>query len=82
MKMKKLAMVLGVAALFAGTTSCKKDFVCECTDTGLSYTITFKDSKKAAAAAACEGTGIGSTEYTIGGVTTTSTNTSTGCTLQ
>ena len=75
-------MVLGVAALFAGTTSCKKDFVCECSDNGVSYTITFKDSKKAAAAAACEGTGIGSTEYTIGGVTTTSTATSTGCTLQ
>ena len=55
--MKKLAMVLGVVALFAGTTSCKKDFVCECTDSGLSYTITFKESKKAAAAAEKNGGG-------------------------
>ena len=80
--MKKLAMVLGVVALFAGTTSCKKDFVCECTESGLSYTITFKESKKAAAAAMCEGTGIGSIEYNFGGVTTTAASDSTGCTLQ
>jgi len=82
MKMKKSLMILGVAALFAGTTSCKKDFVCECNDGGLSYTITFKESKKAAAAAMCEGTGIGSIEYNFGGVTTTAPSDSTGCSLQ
>lgn len=76
--MKKLLMILGVAALFAGTTSCKKDFVCECDG----YTITFNESKKAAAAAMCEGKGIGSIEYNFGGITTTAPSDSTGCSLQ
>jgi hypothetical protein len=28
LQMKKSVMVLGVAALFAGTTSCKKSYIC------------------------------------------------------
>lgn len=44
--MKKLAMVLGVAALFAGTTSCKKDYTCTCETAGIEVSSrTINDTK-------------------------------------
>jgi hypothetical protein len=30
--MKKIIVAFGVVALFAGTTSCKKDWTCTCAD--------------------------------------------------
>ena len=60
--MKKLLFVAAVAAFTM--TSCKKDFTCECTyDDGNGGSITqeyvMTDSKKAAAAAVCEGKNVG-----------------------
>lgn len=75
--MKKLILPLvAVGFIFAGT-SCKKDYTCSCTNSGVSYDIIYKESTKAAAAAVCEGKGIGSAE--VAGQTV---DTSTGCTLQ
>lgn len=71
-------MVLGVAAIFAGTTSCTKDYTCSCTSSGFTYEFTLKESKKAAAYAVCEGKGIGSTE--VDG--TTVDNSGTTCTIK
>jgi hypothetical protein len=60
MKITKLvAMMFAVGVL---TTSCTKDYQCECTNNGFTSVVTFKDSKKAAAYAACEQKGIGSVE--------------------
>lgn len=50
--------VLGVFVL----ASCKKDYTCECTEDGFTYEYTMTESKKAAAAAMCEGKGIGGVE--------------------
>lgn len=70
--MKKITTILAVAALFAGTTSCKKDYSCECTDSGVTYTYTITDAKKSAAAAVCEGKGYDKIEF--GGVASTSSS--------
>ncbi len=66
--------LIGAASMFA---SCKKDFNCTCTDAGISYTYTMKESTKAAAAAVCEGKGIGSIE--VAGISQSTTN---NCTLE
>jgi hypothetical protein len=55
--MKKLLLV-AVAGMFV-LASCKKDYTCECTESGVIYKYTMTESKKAAAAAMCEGKGIG-----------------------
>lgn len=62
--MKKIVAiaVLGVFVL----ASCKKDYTCTCTSGGTTYEYTMTESKKAAAAAVCEGKGIGG--YEVGGV--------------
>ena len=44
--MKKFIMTLGVVALIAGTTSCKKDYTCDCMVAGTSVgTTTITDTK-------------------------------------
>ncbi len=60
--MKKLFIIATGAMFVLALSSCKKDYECECTDSGITYTYTLKESKKAAAYAACEGKGIGSIE--------------------
>ena len=58
-KLLFVGLLLGAASL----TSCKKDFECECeNELQGEYTITLKESKKSAAAAVCEGEGIGGYE--------------------
>ncbi|CAG5085343.1 hypothetical protein [Parvicella tangerina] len=75
--MKKFILPLvAVGFIFAGT-SCKKDYTCSCTTNGVSYDVVYKESTKAAAAAVCEGKGIGSVE-----VSGQSVDNDTGCTLQ
>ncbi|MFI5203061.1 MAG: hypothetical protein ACHQF2_01095 [Flavobacteriales bacterium] len=68
--MKKTLFVAAALSAFV-LVSCKKDFTCKCTDGGLTYEYTLKESKKSAAYAVCEGKGIGSVEF--GGVASTST---------
>ena len=51
--MKKVLLLAAVVAFTM--TACKKDYTCEC-DYG---TFTLTESKKSAAAAVCEGKGIG-----------------------
>ncbi|MFN3917773.1 MAG: hypothetical protein ACK4K0_08515 [Flavobacteriales bacterium] len=70
--MKKGILVLSVAVFGFSMVSCKKDFTCECTESGTTYSYTMKESKKAAAYAACEGKGIGSVE--VGGQTVPQNN--------
>lgn len=61
--MKKL-FILATGLMFVLTlSSCKKDYECECTSSGLTYTYTLKDSKRSAAYAVCEGKGVGSVEF-------------------
>ncbi len=55
--MKKVLLV-AVAGMFV-LASCKKDYTCECTESGLVYKYTLTESRKAAAAAVCEDKGIG-----------------------
>ena len=57
-KLLFVGLLLGAASL----TSCKKDFVCECKEDGQTYKYTLTESKKSAAAAVCEGEGIGGYE--------------------
>jgi hypothetical protein len=53
--MKKLAMVLGVATLFAGTTSCKKVYTCTCDVLGTNISVDSEEKiSKADAEAWCE----------------------------
>ncbi|HYG51434.1 MAG TPA: hypothetical protein VD905_11050 [Flavobacteriales bacterium] len=57
--------LLFVGALVAVTfVSCKKDYTCKCSYSSggvtVDYTVIYKESKKSAAYAACEGKGIGS----------------------
>ena len=59
--MKKVLLV-AVAGMFV-LASCKKDYTCECTESGLVYKYTLTESKKAAAAAVCEGKGIGGVKF-------------------
>lgn len=61
--MKKGRLVIAVVAVaMLSLASCKKDFVCECKQNGQTFEYTLTDSKKAAAAAVCEGEGIGGYE--------------------
>lgn len=57
-KLLFVGLLLGAASL----TSCKKDFDCECKSEFGDYTYTLTESKKSAAAAVCEGEGIGGYE--------------------
>jgi predicted SprT family Zn-dependent metalloprotease len=52
--MKKLLTVLFVASLATAFTSCKKDFVCECTLDGQKTETPINDSKKSDAQNACD----------------------------
>jgi len=53
--MKKTFAILAVVALFASTTSCKKDYTCTCTVSGLDdVVIPLNDYKKGDAETACE----------------------------
>ena len=55
-------MLVAVAAVsMLALASCKKDFECECTSEFGNYTVKLEESKRAAAAAVCEGEGIGKT---------------------
>lgn len=56
--MKKVMLFVAVAGFFA-MTSCKKDYTCECSQDGFSYSYLMKETKKSAAAAVCEGEGVG-----------------------
>lgn len=58
--MKKLFFVAAMAIFAFGAISCKKDYTCECKGDGYEYKVQLTESKKAAAAAVCEGKGIGS----------------------
>ncbi|WP_070137931.1 hypothetical protein [Crocinitomix algicola] len=52
--------VFFAAAFIAGTalmTSCKKDYTCECTADGATYTYELKDVKKGDADDACDSAG-------------------------
>lgn len=74
--MKKLILpAVAIIALSFG--SCKKDYTCSCTNSGVSYEVVYKESTKAAAAAVCEGKGIGSVE-----ISGQSVDSSTGCSLK
>lgn len=62
--MKKVLM-FAVAGLFvAGLASCKKDYTCSCTISGLTSSTTIPDSKKKDAEDACDAL---STAAAIGG---------------
>jgi hypothetical protein len=72
--MKKLLFLLGII-IALGTTSCKKDYTCDCVTVDSSGTIPdqnfqneFKDAKKKDAEAACNDLNM-----TIGTLTTTCT---------
>jgi hypothetical protein len=62
-KMKKVMMIAIVGGAFA-LTSCKKDYSCECTSGGMTYTLTIADAKKKDAESACDTWGV---IYTLGG---------------
>lgn len=68
--MKKIAPIAAIALFAIATTSCKKDYTCECTTTsgGQSTTTTFELGKqsKSDAEAACSGKAV-----SAGGVTMT-----------
>ncbi len=75
--MKKLIL----PALFLGAiafTSCKKDYTCSCTESGITIEYTMTESKKAAAAAICTGEGVG--PITVAGQT--QPQTTNNCTLK
>ncbi len=64
--MKKIIVAFGVVALFAGTTSCKKDWTCTCSDSVNSVSFTIENETKKDAESACNetntiyvGTGVG-----------------------
>jgi hypothetical protein len=65
--MKKVMMIAIVGGAFA-LTSCKKDYSCECTSGGSTYTLTIADAKKKDAENACDTWGV---LYTLGGGTCT-----------
>ena len=51
--MKKI-LFIALAVISATTfSSCKKDYICKCTVSGVEYKIDIKDSKKADAEEAC-----------------------------
>ncbi|MFM1931885.1 MAG: hypothetical protein RL226_1188 [Bacteroidota bacterium] len=57
--------MIAVAGLFvAGLASCKKDYTCTCTVSGVTSTTTIPDAKKADAQDACDAL---STAASIGG---------------
>ena len=51
--MKKIIVAFGVVALFAGTTSCKKDWTCTCSDSVNSVSFTIENQTKKDAESAC-----------------------------
>lgn len=63
--MKKVLLIAVVGVAFA-VTSCKKDYVCECTQGSSTYSLTIQDAKKKDADAACDTWGV---LYTLGGGT-------------
>ena len=53
--MKKLVVFMGVLALFVGTTSCKKDWTCTCSDNAYTYgSYAIEDATKKDAQAECD----------------------------
>lgn len=50
--MKKVLMIAIVGGAFA-LTSCKKDYVCSCTASGVTLDVTYQDVKKKDAQEAC-----------------------------
>ena len=44
--MKKIIVAFGVVALFAGTTSCKKDWTCTCSDSVIVFHSQLKMKQK------------------------------------
>jgi hypothetical protein len=76
-KMKKGLLFVGALVAFT-FASCKKDFSCECTTAGVTYTYVMTETKKAAAYAACEGKGIG--PITVDGVAVPDTDS--GCKIK
>jgi hypothetical protein len=75
--MKKL--LFGAVVVAFAMTSCKKDYTCSCDSSGIKYEYTLTESKKSAAAAVCEGKGIGG--VAVDGVAIPDDN-STTCTLK
>lgn len=73
--MKKVLFIAAVAAF--AMTSCKKDYTCSCDG----YEFTLTETKKSAAAAVCEGKGIGGVDYDGDGVADDD-GLDTGCTLK
>ena len=65
--MKKIIVAFGVVALFAGTTSCKKDWTCTCSDSVNSASFPIENQTKKDAESECNelnsiyyvGTGVG-----------------------
>ncbi|HLP14159.1 MAG TPA: hypothetical protein VK177_19665 [Flavobacteriales bacterium] len=59
----KKGLLFGGALLAIALVSCKKDYTCKCTYTSggvsVDYTVIYKETKKSAAYAVCEGKGIG-----------------------
>ena len=51
--MKKIIVAFGVVALFAGTTSCKKDWTCTCSDSADSASFAIENETKKDADSAC-----------------------------
>ena len=64
--MKKVIAITLVGGAFVALTSCKKDYSCECTASGQTYTLSIQDAKKKDAEAACD---TWSALYTLGGGT-------------
>ena len=54
--MKKIIVAFGVVALFAGTTSCKKDWTCTCSDSADSASFAIENETKKDAESACNET--------------------------
>ncbi|MCB9222808.1 MAG: hypothetical protein H6582_01420 [Crocinitomicaceae bacterium] len=62
--MKKVLIAVVVLAGSMSMTSCKKDYTCDCTVSGSTYSLTIPDAKKKDAESACDTWG---TLYTLGG---------------
>lgn len=61
--MKKVLMIAIVGGAFA-LTSCKKDYVCSCTASGVTLDVTYQDVKKKDAQEACD---LSNTTYSLVG---------------
>ena len=52
--MKKLFIIVAVAGLAISSSSCKKDYTCECTYGGFSSSTEIKDAKSSEAEETCD----------------------------